>query len=102
MPFTYDRGGRLDNILAEAIRYARTSGEDAIFVFNEVSVVVTERSNLAYIWSDFFGTPKGRTVGPCEVGLSNMVSLPRGYGTWDTGQAEIALTVIGRLLEASK
>jgi hypothetical protein len=102
MPFTYTRGDRLDNVLIEALQHARTQGEDAVFVFNEVNVIVTEKSNLAYIWSDYFGTPRGRTVGPCEIGPSNMVSLPRGYETWEEGQTELALTVIGRLLEASK
>lgn len=102
MAFVYNGGGRLDSILIDAIRHARTHGEDAVFVFNEVNVIVTEKSNLAYIWSDYFGTPKGRTVGPCEVGLSNTVTLPRGYERWTDEQTELGMLVIGRLLAASK
>lgn len=102
MAFVYEGGGRLDGVLVDAIRHARTHHEDAIFVFNEINVIVTERSNLAYIWSDFFDTPKGRTVGPCEIGLSNTVTLPRGYEKWTAEQAETAMLIIGRLLAASR
>lgn len=102
MAFVYERGGRVDDILAEAIRHTRTRGEDAIFTINGVNIIVTERSNLAYIWSDYFDTPKGRTVGPCEIPLSNAVAFPKGFETWPEDQRTVAFTIINKLLEASK
>jgi hypothetical protein len=102
MPFLYKQGGRLEDILVEALKYARTEDMDAVFVFNDINIVVTERSNLAYIWSDFHGARTGRTVGPCEVGLSNTVSLPAGYHDLPDFQRKQTFVVIHKLLEASR
>ncbi len=102
MRFTYERGGRLDNILIDAIQHARGWDEDAVFVFNDVNIIVTQRSNLAHVWSGYFGTPRGQTVGPCEIDLSVPPIFPSGYETWETWQINEALRIFGRLLAASR
>ncbi len=69
MSFTYRPAARLEDVLPKALTYAQTQGEDAVFTFNKVTIVVTEDSSLDHIFSAFCDAPEGRTVGPCKLNL---------------------------------
>jgi hypothetical protein len=102
MPFTYQPGKRLEDVLIEALKFAKRGSEDAIFIFHSINIIVTRRSNLAHIWSGYIGTEEGRTVGPCEETSPDMISLPKGFHDWTAIEREAALATIHVLMEANR
>jgi hypothetical protein len=75
MTFTYRPAGRLEDVLPQALAYARKlrggqgQREDAVFTLNKVNIVVTHNSSLDHIFAAFVDTPEGGTVGPCRFNI---------------------------------
>lgn len=103
MPFTYKSGSRLDNVLLQALAYARKQRgdegrrEDAVFTFNRVTIVVTHNSSLDHIYSAYVDAHEGQTVGPRKLNIWRRLfraSRPKDCRNWkpiEKAAADIAL-----------
>jgi hypothetical protein len=102
MPFKKRPNSTIQGALVQALKYARDHDEVAEFIFSEVCIVVTKRSHLAFLWSDYFSAHGGDRIGPREISPDQMAPLPQGWTGWRRDDKRIGLLTMQRLTEASR